>query len=187
MKDPAFIQQMIEKGIGAKEKVKAEFSTLSSSQLNWQPSNDEWSIAQCLEHLIIADGLRNQIIKKKITQNFRSGTWERINPLKNFWGLMLVTQSQEKIHKKIKAPGRFQPSTTTITEDIQLKFEDYLDNLLNDITACEKADLDKVFVTSPVSGLVTYSLRNAIAIIIGHQYRHINQAIKVKHLSAFPS
>jgi len=36
-----------------------------------------------LEHLIISDGLRINIIEKKIDENFKSGGWEKLNPLKN--------------------------------------------------------------------------------------------------------
>jgi len=60
-----------------------------------------------LEHLIISDGLRINIIEKKIDENFKSGGWEKLNPLKKFWGSMLITQTQEKVKKKIKAPGLF--------------------------------------------------------------------------------
>lgn len=103
MKDPDFIQQQIQKGTEAKEKVNAELSVLTTKQLNWKPQDASWSIAQCLEHLIISDGLRINIIEKKIYTNFKSGRWEKFNPLKNFWGSVLITQTQEKVKKKIKA------------------------------------------------------------------------------------
>ena len=107
MKDPVFIQQQVYKGIEVIEKVNGELSSLSAEQLNWKPNDTSWSIAQCLEHLIISDGLRINIIEKKIDENFKSGGWEKLNPLKKFWGSMLITQTQEKVKKKIKAPGLF--------------------------------------------------------------------------------
>ena len=36
MKDPDFIQQQIQKGTEAKEKVNAELSVLTTKQLNWK-------------------------------------------------------------------------------------------------------------------------------------------------------
>lgn len=55
MKDENFIRSVLQKGGEAKEKASLEFSNISSEQLNWKPSAESWSIAQCLDHLIIAD------------------------------------------------------------------------------------------------------------------------------------
>jgi hypothetical protein len=36
---------------------RAAFGSLSRGQLNWEPAADGWSIAQCLEHLIVINSL----------------------------------------------------------------------------------------------------------------------------------
>ncbi len=187
MKDHGFIEQLIRKGIDAKEKVNTEFHMLNHEQLNWKPLDNLWSINQCLEHLIISDGLRNTAIEKKIRQNFKTNIWENINPLRDFWGTVLVAQTNEHMKKKVKAPRIFQPSTEEIGIEIFSRFNDHIDNLIDHIKICIDADLDKVHVTSPISGFVSYSLRNAMTIIIGHERRHIKQATRVKKLSGFPS
>lgn len=127
MKDPVFIQQQIQKGMEAKEKVNTELSSLSLHQLNWKPYDTSWSIAQCLKHLMIADGLRIGIITQKMNAAFKSAGWERINPLKKFWGSVLVTQTQEKVKKKIKAPRLFRPSLNETTDDF---FQDLMNILM---------------------------------------------------------
>jgi len=187
MKDPDFIQQQIQRGTEAKEKVNAELSVLTTKQLNWKPQDASWSIAQCLEHLIISDGLRINIIEKKIYTNFKSGRWEKFNPLKNFWGSVLITQTQEKVKKKIKAPSLFRPRENEVADDFLTEFNRHHDEIFLQLNKCIDADLDEVYVTSPISGLVSYSLRNAIVIIIGHERRHINQAIRVKQSKNFPT
>ena len=187
MKDNSFIQLMIKKGVEAKEKAIADLAELTTEQLNWKPSNYNWNITQCLEHLIISDGLRIGIIDKKFAQGFKSGIWEKINPLRSFWGLMLINQTQERVKNKIKAPQLFHPSTDSSTPDLIARYEKHLDKLLAIINKCSDTDIDQIHVTSPVSGLVTYSLRNAITIIIGHERRHINQALKIKKEALFPT
>ena len=187
MKDPLFIQQQIQKGIEAKEKVHTELASLSIQQINWQHHNASWSIAQCLEHLIIADGMRLHIIEKKIKEDFKTGGWEKFNPLKKFWGSVLITQTQEKVKKKIKAPSLFLPADNVTADDIIAKFNNHLDDIFRQINNCIVADIDEVYVISPLSGLVSYSLRNAITIINGHERRHINQAIRIKQLRKFPT
>ena len=55
MKDIAFIIDMLQKGKDAKDTVKIEFSNIRLEQLNWKPSPDQWSIGQCLDHLLVFD------------------------------------------------------------------------------------------------------------------------------------
>src|SRR5262245_30576853 len=57
MKDALFIQQMIERGKEAGDKVRTELEGLTSSQLNWKSAPESWSIGQCLDHLIVSDCL----------------------------------------------------------------------------------------------------------------------------------
>ncbi|MEO5947487.1 MAG: DinB family protein [Chitinophagaceae bacterium] len=187
MKDPDFIHQLLQKGMEAKEKTITEIFLLSSEQLNWKPYDTSWSIAQCLKHLIIADGLRLHNIEKKIKQDFRTVGWEKFNPLKKFWGSVLVLQTQEKVRHKIIAPRLFQPPENERREDILTGFNKHFDEIVLKLNSCLDADLDKVYVISPISGLVSYSLRNAITIIIGHERRHINQAIRIKESKDFPT
>lgn len=37
------------------DKVENAFSDLTRGQLNWKPTAAQWSIAECLDHLITAD------------------------------------------------------------------------------------------------------------------------------------
>lgn len=187
MKDTAFIEQMLQKGNEVKEKMRIQLSRLHPSQLVWTPSTPGWSIAECIEHLLIADGLRINIIEKKIATNFKNNKWEELNPLKGFWGSILITQTQEKVKKKIKSPHLFFPANTINADDLIIRFENHLDKILSIINNCVDTDIDLSQVTSPVSKLVTYSLRNAIIIIIGHEQRHINQAIRLSKTAGFPS
>lgn len=187
MKDPEFIQQLLQQAIEAKEKTLTDFFLLSSEQLNWKPYEASWSIAQCLAHLIIADGLRLYNIDKKIKQDFKTIGWEKINPLKKFWGSVMVSQTQEKVRHKINAPRLFQPPENERRDDILTGFNKHFDEIVLKLNSCMDADLDEVYIKSPISGLISYSLRNAITIIIGHERRHLNQAIRIKHLKNFPT
>jgi hypothetical protein len=112
--------------------------------------------------------------------------WENWSPLGSLFGKILVSQVNETPRKKLNAPGIFYPSQSDIDMGIEERFNKHLDSLLNYIEDCNKIDVDKTHITSPVSKLVTYSLRNAIVLIIQHLHRHINQAIKIKSLKEFP-
>lgn len=186
MKDPTFIQEMVEKAFKAGENVKEEFSNLSFEQLNWKPSEEKWSIGQCLDHLIISDCLYFPSLRKITDGNFEMNVWEKWNPLSGLFGKILATQINESPRKKLKAPKIFLPSQSKIDPGVLERFHKHLDTLIQLIRQWPNLDIDKVHITSPVSKVVTYSLRKAIIILIQHEHRHINQAIKLKVSENFP-
>jgi hypothetical protein len=186
MKDVLFIERMLQKGKEADEKVKAEFSGISLHKLNWKPEKDSWSIGQCLDHLIVSDCLYFPALKRIAAGKFEMSFWEKWNPFSILFGRMLVNQLQEKVKKPTKAPKVFIPSSSPFNAGVIDRFHKHLDTLLEYIAACKTIDLDKTHITSPVSRFITYSLRNAITILIQHEHRHINQAIRLKIKNDFP-
>lgn len=187
MKDPTFIQEIVEKALRAGEKVKEEFSNLSFEQLNWKPSEEKWSIGQCLDHLIISDCLYFPSLKKITEGEYHMNVWEKWNPLSGLFGKMLATQINENPRKKLKAPKIFSPSQSKIDRGVLERFHKHMDTLIDMIRRCKSLEINKIHITSPASKVVTYSLRKAIIILIQHEHRHINQAINVKASENFPS
>lgn len=187
MKDGVFIIEMLRKGNEAREKATQAFADISLEQLNWKPSEEGWSIGQCLDHLIISDCLYFPVFKRIAEGKFEIKFWENWNPLNSLFGKMLVSQVQETSRKKLKAPRIFEPSQSYIDWGILERFHKHLDSLLGYIADFSKADIDKIHITSPVSVVVTLSLRNAITVLIQHEHRHINQAIKVLQSKNFPA
>lgn len=177
---------MTRRGKEAGEKVKAEFSSITPLQLNWKPDAESWSIGQCLDHLLIADCAYFPVLKKITEGNFKESFWENWSPVGWLFGKIMVSQVQEKPRRKLNAPKIFRPDESKIDPGIFERFHKHLDSLTEYIRDCRTVDLDKTHITSPVSKFVTYSLRNAITLLIQHEHRHINQAIRVKNTKAFP-
>ncbi len=186
MRDSTFIEEIIERGEKAHEWVRKELGHLSYDQLNWKPAAEQWSIGQCLDHLIVSDMLYfpdlRLIAEKKYTMNY----WERFSPFSGLFGRMLITQIQEKPKKKYRTPQHFKPESGNIDGVLLERYHKHLDTFLEYMALFRKIDIDKIRISSPASPLVTYSLRHALQLIIQHQYRHLNQALRVKEHKQFP-
>lgn len=52
--------------------------------------------------------------------------------------------------------------------------------LIAKIKPLKEEVLDRIIVKSPVNGLIAYSLRDCLTILVEHEKRHYNQAIKLK-------
>src|SRR4029077_10637205 len=95
MTDRIFINQMVNRGKQASEKVKTNINGLSPEQLNWKPAPESWSVAQCLDHLIVADCLYFPAFEKIVNGNYSMTSWQKWSPLGGLFGKMLVSQLQE--------------------------------------------------------------------------------------------
>lgn len=177
---------MISRTRAAGEKVNMEFSGISPGQLNWKPSPDRWSIGQCLDHLLVSDCLYFPALKKIAAGNIEMSFWEKWSPFAGLFGKMLLHQVQENGKKKVKAPGVFLPAESNIDPGIMERFSKHLDTLTGYLVDCRNMDIDRIHISSPVSKMVTYSLRHAFMILTEHLHRHINQSIRVKRDPGFP-
>ena len=186
MIDELFIKSILQKGKEAKEKASLEFSNISLDQLNWKPSDKSWSIAECLEHLIISDGSYFSDLKEITEGRYKMSFWEKYSPFTVTCGRLMKSRLQEQVKKKMIAPGKIRPSASKKGLDIIEHYHKRLDTFLEYISKCMTIDIDKTVITSPIIPIVTYSLRDAFYFLIRHEHRHLDQAIRVKATESFP-
>jgi DinB superfamily len=160
------------------------FQHLNSNQINWKPSADEWSVGQCIDHLIVTNSCYFPVLEKVLKVEKKT-FWEKLPFLPNFFGNMLLG-FLENDKKKIKAPKVFEPTTSTVDKDVVNKFNESQNKLAELLKKTSHLELDKTIITSPVSPVVTYSLLQACNILTTHDRRHFEQALRVYKLANFP-
>ena len=186
MTDESFINAILQKGKETREKVIHEFLDISLEQLNWKSSPDNWSIAQCLEHLVIADSGYFTDLKNITEGNFKMDLWEKYSPFTRLCGRLMKDRLQEQVKKKMIAPKKIRPQISDKSLSIIDDYFKNLDTFLTLISNCKNVDIDKTIITSPTIRIVTYSLRDAFTFLLQHERWHINQAIRVKTSEGFP-
>jgi uncharacterized damage-inducible protein DinB len=174
------IQQLLRKGEEAKRKMGSEFSSISLRQLNWKPAPKSWSIAQCIDHIIIADSLYFPTLKRIIEGNYEMSFWEKKSLFSNFFGRFFVNALQEEAKKKMKTTKVFLPSRSDIDLGIIERFYQHHDTFMNFVASCSSINLEEIIITSPEFRFVTYNLKDVLTFLVQHEHRHINQAIRVK-------
>lgn len=169
------------------DKIDKEFGELNFSQLNWKPSENQWSIGQCIDHLIVSNGKYLPILKEIEKGKHRLTLWEKYNPFTNYTGKQMINTLGNNLHKKYKAPKLFIPSNSKINLNIITDFKKQQNELFELFQKLETKKYSQIIVTSPVASLITITLHDLIKLIIVHEKRHINQAIIVKNIDSFPS
>ena len=187
MKDSAFIQQMLQRGMQAQNKLTSEFTTLSAEQLNWKPSENVWSMAQCLDHLIISNTSYFSVFEAITNGTFSMNLWEKMSPFNRINTMLLKGTMQEEVKIKLTTHPKFASTVSDVPSEISTTYRLNLEKFLSFIEKSREIDIDKTVITSPAISIVTYSLRDVFWLLTEHQHRHLNQAIRVKANSSFPS
>jgi hypothetical protein len=165
---------------------KSTFGGLSTTQLNWKPSAERWSVAQCFEHLLTSNKGYFPSIEGVIA-GIKPTFWQRLPVLPGLAGRLLIKSLDPKSTRKIKAPKKFQPAQSNISPSVIDDFVDLQTKVVEKMKATEHLDLEKIIITSPVASVITYSMMDAYRVIVVHERRHFEQARRVTEESAFPS
>jgi hypothetical protein len=166
--------------------VNEELGSLNVVQLNWKPATDQWNIGQCLDHLIVSNSKYLPVFKVVISGTHKPTFWERKNPFSKYTGANMIKTLGSQVTKKFIAPKLFMPTGKTIGQEIIAQFNKHQEELTTILNELEKEKYEKIIITSPVAGLITIPLHDAIKIIVNHEMRHILQAIRIKNMPDFP-
>lgn len=171
------------------DEARSSFGGLTSDQLNWKPSAERWSVAQCFDHLITTNKGYLPIIESVRTGTKKTTFWERLPVLPGLAGKLLIKSLDPASTRKIKAPKRFEPAQSNISAGIIDDFASQQNEIIEGMKATSHLDPEKIVITSPAvsAGFVTYSLMDAYRIIVVHELRHFQQAKRVTDESGFPN
>src|SRR6185369_14541993 len=164
---------------------KSTFGRLTPTQLNWKPSAERWSVAQCFDHLLTSNKDYFPRIDGVIA-GIKPTFWQRMPVLPGLAAKLLIKSLDPNSTRKIKAPQKFQPAQSDISPSVIEDFVDQQARMVEKMKSTEHLDLEKIVITSPVAAVVTYSLMDAYRIIVVHEARHFQQAKRVTEESAFP-
>ena len=164
------------------------FGGLSVEQLNWKPAEKSWSVAQCLDHLITTHSLYFPLFEQLADGSFRTSFLEKYSPLSGFFGRFLIRSLSPDNRKTMKTTGRAQPSASDLDGGLVGRFEEHQHQIVEHLRRLPN-DIDpaRTIITSPLLGLVTYSLDDCFMIMIVHCHRHLGQAKRVTETAGFPA
>jgi hypothetical protein len=158
---------------------------LTSKQLNWRPNPDEWSVGQCLDHLILATTTYFPTFRAIQAGTKRPTGWERVPLLPSLFGPWLIRLLSPERSAKVPAPAVFRPTESLVDPQIVRTFAATQQELVRFMAGTAPRDLDRI-VTSPASSFITYDLLDAYRIIVVHAQLHLQQARRVTELPGFP-
>jgi hypothetical protein len=167
------------------ERVGNAFGSLGVAQLNWKPGEKQWSVGQCLDHLITTNKTYVAPIAAAL-QGVRLRTlWARLPGWPRLCGRLLLHTVDPANTSARPAPGVFQPTRSAIDGDVVARFHEQQRRLLEHMRAGAGLDVANRIISSPVSPIFPYSVLDAFRIIVAHEERHFQQASRVARAGGF--
>lgn len=164
---------------------RSAFGSFSSEQLNWKPGEGQWSIAQCLDHLIRSNDGFVPDLEALGTGTRKTRFFEKWSPLSGVMGRFLIKAVTDD-SKKAKAPTKKVVPPSDLGQEIVENFCGHLESIGDKVRLLGNVDERRTVLTSPIVPIFTYSLDDAYTVIIEHSNRHIRQAKRVMAADGFP-
>ena len=165
--------------------IKKTFGELSTSQLNWKQNENEWSIGQCLEHLIVTNNLYFENIQKVADGTHRNNLFSKIPVVPSLIGFGMKQIFAPDWKPKMKTFKMFKPSFSKVSEDILEDFDANQNKFIGLMEATKDLDAKQIKVAEPIGSAVNISLIDAFEVLVLHEHRHIQQAKRVMKLKEF--
>ena len=155
-------------------------SGLTEAQFNWRPSPGEWSIEECISHLISVGTAELETIIPAVAQARAKGITGSGPFEMPAWERFIVRETEPPARHTMRSPKRFgpihgQPITGVLPTFLHLQRQFTLE--------VERADglhLRRVKVPTAISSLLKLSLHGTLAVVTAHERRHLAQARRVR-------
>jgi hypothetical protein len=163
-----------------------EFRGLSEAQLNWKPEGENWTVGQCLDHLLLSGDPYLPKMETAIAAAKQSGLTPRSEFKHSFMGGMIIRLVGPESKAKVPVPPPFEPDAGRISRDVVHRFIEQQKAIQALIKKVAEVDLQKVSVRSPVQKMLKLSLADTLQVLSSHGQRHVQQALRVKRAPGFP-
>lgn len=176
-----FLAQRYQELENVLEEIKKVCEGLSQVEFNWKPSPQKWSIAECMQHLLIVYGKYQIQLPQNITPLAPKDP-SRKTVKSSFMGRIFKSFVNPEKKRKTPAPKSLQPPTKSdYPLTLQNQFMDYLQELMRFIEKADalELDLNKIKIKSSVTALIKFNLGDYFEIESMHNRLHLKQMKRV--------
>lgn len=165
----------------------ATFGGFDARHLNWQPDGSRWSIAQCFEHLVMANRLMMGAAMDALDDARSRTIWQHLPILPVILGRMLIRSQSPETARKFKASPKAQPAASDVPADIIEQFVQQHRDAANWLRALDEGHAARAIMASPFMKVITCSVLDGSRLMLAHDRRHVEQARRVTLVPGFPA
>jgi len=178
MTDP--LQQIRDELGTATARLLALAGSLDDSVWRRRPRDDQWSVAECVQHLnLSATALLPGIRQAVADARARGFTSERPRLRRDFWGWLICRSLEPRRNRRrhrMKTSPPFVPAAIQPRAEVLEEWKRLHELLIAVTHDAAGVDLTRMRVTSPFNAKLHYNAYSALRIIGAHERRHLLQA-----------
>jgi DinB superfamily len=162
------------------------FGRLDDRRINWRPSAERWSVAQCLDHVLRTDARMLQAVDAAMQPGGPRSVWQRLPGLPRLFGRMLIRSQSPGSARRYRTSPWAAPAWSAIDGGIVERFAAHRAEAAGRVRALEGRGAETVVMVSPFVPFVAYSVLDGCRLVAAHQRRHYEQARRVTEEPGFP-
>ncbi len=158
---------------------RALLSELDEERFNWRPDERSWSVAQCLDHLNVANRLYVESMGNAVEAAQRRGAMRR-GPLQpGFLGRWFVRSLDPSSRRRLPAPREIVPAARKSRDEVGEEWTCVQGQVRDLLQQAAPLDLNGTRFVNPFLPLVRFSVGTGFQVIETHERRHLQQARRV--------
>jgi hypothetical protein len=157
---------------------------LSVEQINWRPSPDQWSIGQCLQHLLAFNRLYMPAILSALYGQASHPVREITPGWVSAWFMSKYVEPGPKT-RRVRSPQKIRPDER-INPSVLDEFISSNQDAKSAVRRAAGYDVNRIRYRNPLVPLVRFTVGAGLELTWKHQLRHLQQAERVKQAPGFP-
>jgi hypothetical protein len=185
---PADIRKLLDQLEAAKRDAEALVGGLSEVHGARRVTPGSWTVAECLDHLAIANRVYLDAMREPAERARRRGTYRR-GPARPGWAGQLFVSMLEpppKSWSKLKSPQRIRPRTAPPLTETFASFMASQADVVAFVRGYADLDLAAIRFRNPFVRGIRFSLATGLHVIAAHERRHLWQAWRVRRANEHP-
>jgi hypothetical protein len=160
---------------------------LSEAQLQWRPDERSWSIAQCLDHLAIADHTYVEAMRPAVAEARRRGSSRRGSIQPGWFSRWFVQEMEPPPRRKLGAPRKIVPALEKNGDEVKREFFAAQARAVDLLHEAAGIDLNRTRFVNPFISLIRFSIGTGFLVLVAHERRHLWQAERIRQRPGFPA
>jgi hypothetical protein len=148
----------------------------------WRQATDVWSVAECIDHLAVADSVYLRSMTEPVRRAREQQLMRRKAALPGLLGGWFVRSLEPPVKKfsKLKAPRLIRPNVAPLLAEAYRDFVAAHDDVRAFLRANADLDLATITFPNPFIPGVRFSLATGLHVVASHERRHLWQGWRAR-------
>jgi hypothetical protein len=167
----------------AQSRLRSLSDRISEDAWNRKPGPDQWSAANCVEHLNLTSAAYVPLLRDALTEARELGGGGQARRYRRDalgWFMSMMIGPMRHIGKlrigRVKTTSDFAPRGSQSRDSLLSDFVRLQAEVMTIVRIADGLPIDAVKVVSPFGGKMRYNAYSAMVIVARHQHRHLDHA-----------